>query len=260
MKPDKKLISDRFGRKFEQYNNLARIQQGIAAELAKLFSIHFPDPVKGRIFEAGAGTGFLTRFLRQANPEAEFILNDITDAAAPYLREAVSGARATYLWGDAETIDLPHDLHAVAAASTVQWFDDLPGFLHRAAAATVDGGALVLSTFGPDNFREVRSLMGFGLDYHTKTELGRMAAEAGYEVLHLSEQTRTLYFDIPVDIIYHIRTTGVNAVRPVRWDRRKLAEFTDRYRELFMTRDGLIPLTYHPVFLIARKEAPTAAV
>ncbi|MCD8103041.1 MAG: methyltransferase domain-containing protein [Alistipes sp.] len=255
MKPDKKLISDRFGRKFEQYNNLARIQQGIAAELAKLYAIHFPVPVTGRIFEAGAGTGFLTRFLRMANPGAEFILNDITDAAAPYLREAVADSKAAYLWGDAESIELPRDLHTVAAASTVQWFDDLPGFLRRAASATVEGGALAISTFGPDNFREVRSIMGFGLDYHTKAELGSMAAEAGYEVVHLSEQTRTLYFDIPVDIIYHIRTTGVNAVRPVQWDRRKLTEFTERYRELFMTRDGLMPLTYHPVFLIARRKA-----
>lgn len=254
MKPDKELVRRRFERKLAQYHNLARVQQGIAGELASLYRHHFGGMDVHKIFEAGAGTGFLTRLLKEFHPRARFFLNDLTESAGDYLRGIMQEGQAEYIWGDAEKIALPAELDAVVSSSTVQWFEDLPSFIVKAASATVPRGALAISTFGPDNFREIRTINGYGLDYHTKTELGLMAESAGYEILHLSEQTRILYFDIPVDVLYHIRATGVNAVRHVQWDRNRSKEFTDRYRELFMTRDGLYPLTYHPVFLVARKK------
>ncbi|MCC8035345.1 MAG: methyltransferase domain-containing protein [Rikenellaceae bacterium] len=254
MRPDKEFVKRRFAQRLRQYHQMAQVQQGIAAELATIYKLHFDSLEPSRIYEAGAGTGFLTRYLRFYHPEAEFFLNDLTDAAAPFLGELMSGYKTRYLWGDAERIPVPEGTDALFSASTIQWFEDLPAFLRMASDATTKGGALVLSSFGPENFKEIRCIRGEGLDYLPKTELGRMVEEAGYQILHLSEQTRVLYFDIAVDVVYHIKYTGVNALMPVRWTKERLKEFTERYTELFRTREGVVPLTYHPVFVVARKK------
>lgn len=254
MKPDKEFVKDRFGRKLPQYHRLAQVQQGIAGELATVYKLHFDPLDVKRIYEAGAGTGFLTRYLRFTHPKARFFLNDITEASAPFLRELMAEYDTQYLWGDAEQVPMPTDLDAVLSASTIQWFHDVPGFVTKAAEATRPGGALALSTFGPDNFREIKAITHNGLDYMTRNQLGEIVSAAGYEVLHLSEQTRVLYFDIPLDVIYHVKYTGVNALMPARWTRTKLEEFNREYRRLFLTRDGVVPLTYHPIFVVARKK------
>ncbi|MCD8073165.1 MAG: malonyl-ACP O-methyltransferase BioC [Alistipes sp.] len=254
MKPDKQFVKNRFAKRLRQYHQMAQVQQGIAAELATIYRQHFATFEPARVYEAGAGTGFLTRYLRFYHPRSEFFLNDLTEASAPFLEELMAGYNTHYLWGDAEKVDIPQDTDALLSASTIQWFDDLPSFLHRACSATRKGGALALSSFGPDNFKEIRNIRGEGLDYLPRMELGRMVEEAGYQVLHLSEQTRVLYFDIALDVVYHIKYTGVNALMPVRWTKDKLSEFTDRYTALYRTREGVIPLTYHPLYVVARKK------
>lgn len=247
---DKKLVKRRFAANFGQYNLLAHTQQAICGELAQMMR-DLPPPRSA--LEVGTGTGFLTRLLTAAWPETHWTLNDLTEASQEYLEPYTESLPHTYLWGDAETLDFPSGLELVASASTVQWFDDLQAFVEKCAAATLPGGHLGLSTFGPENFAEIAALTGEGLTYPTLAEITAMLAAAGYETLQSREYARRLDFASPLEVLRHIRATGVNSLSGRTWTPRRLADFERRYRASFALPDARIPLTYHPILLVARR-------
>ena len=181
--------------------------------------------------EIGSGTGFLTRRMLELYPHALWTINDLVEQSADFLEPYAAGHDVRYLWGDAETIALPDRLDLIASASAVQWFDDLPRFARKAGNLLETEGYIVLSTFGPENFREIKAVTDEGLDYYT----------------------RSLAFDTPLDVLRHIRATGVNSIRHARWTKRELSDFETRYRNGFRNAEGQVTLTYHPVLLIAEK-------
>lgn len=99
--------------------------------------------------------------------------------------------------GDAETIALPDRLDLIASASAVQWFDDLPRFARKAGNLLETEGYIVLSTFGPENFREIKAVTDEGLDYYTREQLQELFESAGFLTLETLEYTRSLAFDTP---------------------------------------------------------------
>jgi malonyl-CoA O-methyltransferase len=250
---DKELVKNRFSANFAKYNRLALVQQRICAELAERVGELCLRPVRSAL-EIGIGTGFLTEKLAKSYPAAHWYLNDISPAAERFVEKQIAGAAHQYLWGDAETVAFPSGLDMIASASTVQWFDDMPAFAHKAAASTASGGYLALSSFGKDNFREIRECAGEGLEYYTAPELSQIFASAGYRILFAREYTETLEFTEPIDVLRHIKATGVNSLSRTRWSCGRMARFTDDYRRLFSTPSGSVTLTYHPILLVAEKE------
>ena len=276
---DKELIRQRFAAGFRRYDRLARVQQRICDQLAQRIatlcvsfgpSSELPGQTlpwtasaggfagrkrlsQFRCLEIGVGTGFLTRRLVPLFPNARWYLNDLSPAAESFVAKYVAGNTIEYCWGDAETIVLPTRLDLLASASTVQWFDDLPAFVARAASALRAGGVLAVSTFGRDNFREIRATTGEGLFYYTRSELETMLASCGFRLLHSDEYAETLHFDTPADVLRHIRATGVNSLRRVHWGRQQLADFDAAYRREFSTTDGRVVLTYHPILLLGQR-------
>lgn len=111
----------------------------------------------------------------------------------------------------------------------------------------------MLSTFGPENFREIKAVTDEGLDYYTREQLQELFESAGFLTLETLEYTRSLAFDTPLDVLRHIRATGVNSIRHARWTKRELSDFETRYRNGFRNAEGQVTLTYHPVLLIAEK-------
>lgn len=251
MAPDKELIRKRFEANFSRYHRLALVQRDICAGLGCMAGELCRSENISRALEIGVGTGFLTAHLTELFPHAEWYLNDISHAAGTFV-EGYGSGRTTFVCGDAENMEFPQGLDMIASASTVQWFDDLPVFAGRAAEATDSGGWLVLSTFGPDNFKEIRETTGEGLDYYPLDELCGIFESAGYRIVSRSEYSRSLNFGTPLDVLHHIKATGVNSVSNKRWNRAQLADFDARYRKLFPGSEE-VALTYHPQLIIARK-------
>ncbi len=202
-----------------------------------------PSTTPERALEIGAGTGFLTTQLTRRFPATHWIVNDLAPAAQPYLLPHLQGVSHEFLWGDAEKAILPAELDLIATASTVQWFDDLPGFLEKCRQATRPGGYLALTTFGPDNFREIRALTGRGLPYPAIDQI------AGYEIVAREEYREVLQFDSPREVLRHIRAIGVNALAPTAWSKGRLQEFEADYQLRFASR-----LTWHPLLVVAKKK------
>lgn len=253
MTTDKDLIRERFEANFSEYNRLALVQQHICTELADdLTKVCAAETVRSAL-EIGVGTGFLTSRLTAAYPAAHWYLNDIAEGARAFVEPFTNGLQSTLLWNDAETLEFPARLDLVASASTMQWFDDVPRFIARAAEATLNGGYIALSSFGVENFKEIAATTGEGLQYYTRAELEHMLACNGYSVLSSRDYIKSLLFDSPLDVLHHIKATGVNSIRKAPWTRGRLTRFELDYRERFSIADSRVTLTYHPIIIVARR-------
>jgi len=252
MTADKRLLKTRFAASLDRYDAHAVVQDAICEKLAETIGRLCPKDA-ARCMEIGSGTGFLTRRIAGLFAHAHWYINDLVEESARYVAAFTDRERTEYLWGDAETVPFPDTLDLLASASAVQWFDDPARFFARAARALRAGGLLAISTFGPENFGEIRAATGEGLRYCDRERLEAMLLAAGFAIVETIEYTRRLRFDTPTEVLRHIRSTGVNSIRPVRWTRRSLSDFEAAYRKNAGTPDGSVTLTYHPILIAARK-------
>lgn len=252
---DKKLIERRFAAHFATYNQHAKVQGDICERLSEMVcdSVDILDTDDLRILEVGAGTGLLTSSLLPRFGGSKWFVNELSSDAKPYLDGVfgVSGATPTYLFGDAESMALPQQLDMVVSSSAVQWFDDVDSFI--ASLSLKPGGVVAISTFGVDNFREIAyATQSDGLTYLEESHFVKLFDSLGYEVVSAVSYSKELLFDNPVEVLRHLRYTGVNSIRSVSWSKGLMARFVERYVERYSCGPS-VKLTYNPLLIVAKK-------
>jgi len=155
--------------------------------------------------------------------------------------------------GDAENITFEPGNNLVASASAMQWFSQPRRFFERLTDIISPGGYVSISTFGPRNLEEMKRLTGTGLYYPSREELLSFLP-GNFEVVCAHDEIIDILFNKPIDVLSHVKNTGVNGISRQRWNRDDIANFCDRYEELFGL-DGRVKLTYQPVYLILRNVA-----
>ena len=246
-------IARSFGRSFESYDQAATPQLRIAENLAERLSRAGAPTRFAKGFEFGCGTGALTRALGARFAFDALCLNDLTMQAATTAQSAGAG----FIAGDIRAIDWPERPDLIASASALQWIEAPEILIQRLAKALNKGGWLALSGFGPAQFHELARL-GFppqapGLR-DAQAMRDALATLPDITVLDCAQTQQTLWFDTPRDALRHLRETGVNAAASRTWGKRDLHDFSARYIRRF-GQNGRVPLSYHPVWLIAQKRA-----
>lgn len=232
MKHDKVLIEKRFSRTLHQYHSIAVVQRRIAHRLAELIPDH--NPQSG--IEIGAGSGFLTTELIAKFPTIKLLANDITQQSRNFLPPQVE-----FRCSDGEVMELP-TTDLICSASTIQWFDNLPDFVVRCHRSLTENGIVAVSTFGNENFKEIDT----SLSYYDTDQLHDIFAQASFRNIQIEQWIEQLEFTTPLDVLRHIKATGVNAVTSTRWTHRELQQFIDSY-------PTPVRLTFHPIIIIAHK-------
>jgi len=256
---DKALVHDRFCRKLESYDDHASIQSDMARRLVGRLEgferTRFP-----RAMEVGCGSGTLTRIVVERLDIDTLYANDIIEDCRDIIEQLAAdsaGKEISFFPGDIESTELPGDLDLVVSNSTFQWIGNLGDLLVRLGVSMRTDGLLAFTTFGPENLREIRDLTGVGLAYPSGTEIETMLKK-DFRVLHRTEELTSLHFDTPLDVMRHLRKTGVNALRRESWNRSSLERFTDSYHGRWGAGEK-VPLTYHPIIFVAEKKGSGAA-
>lgn len=249
---DKGLLRERFSGACGSYEQEATVQKAAAAELASIIRKQVPDGFRDKVLEVGCGTGLLTRELLGFIPPEGLYLNDICPEFSTMFTDT---GTAGFIAGDAETVDFPSGLGLIASASAIQWFSDPGAFFRKCHRSLREGGYLAFSTFGPGNLRETARVSGQALRYLAPDELEAMLSP-GYRTIQVSDYLSTLHFPTPADVLRHLKRTGVNGLSRRKWTRKDLSDFCRTYSELFGTAGGCT-LTYHPVFVLTRKQQDT---
>jgi len=247
------LISRRFSRAIHTYDQYAIAQQKICNRLAGLVT-QFAGNQFGRILEVGCGTGGFTRLLQQQCIAGEWIINDLCNSYEKQIRELLSTTNGTaqFIPGDAEKINFQGTFDLITSASAIQWFANPEAFLRRISGNLQPGGALILSTFTPENLQEIQTLTGQGLVYPEKQHyLNWLSGD--FNLLYIREEKIELTFDTPYQVLQHLKYTGVTATGSGNWTRKTVEEFSARYIKRFSTGNNQVKLTYCPLYLVAIK-------
>jgi len=251
---DKRMLARRFRRGMATYEGAAVVQSEMAAALvADLLSASATDRFE-HVLELGCGTGLLTGRLVDHCRLSCLVLNDLVAESGESVQRVLRrkpGVMVTFVPGDMETIDLPDDQDLVISNAVLQWAADPPSLLRRMTRLLRTGGVLALASFGPANLLELSAVAGLSLHYPSLAQWHASLA-GDYEVLSGRETLRTLWFPSAGAVLRHLKETGVNALATQPWPPAKIMRFCRTYETTF-GRQAEVPLTYNPVFIIARK-------
>ncbi|WP_455672476.1 malonyl-ACP O-methyltransferase BioC [Phocaeicola sp.] len=248
---NKQLIAHRFSRAVESYNREAVAQKQIAHRMNDMLAHYLPERPK-RVLEIGSGTGFLTRCLMDTLHPEKLILNDICREMGTCFTDLLVNKQVTFVPGDAEKLSFPSGQDLIVSCSAIQWFISPGQFFERCNALLSGRGYFAFTTFGKENLKEVATVTGNGLHYHSLKEL-EQALQLHYDIVTASEEQIQLTFDTPLQVLYHLKHTGVTAVRQQAWTKGDLQHFCDQYARLFGNGKS-VTLTYHPIYIIAKKK------
>lgn len=236
---NKELVTRRFSRSALSYDSEASVQRDVARRLADAVGCHISGRTVRNALEIGAGTGMFTNELLRYVAPAALTLWDITPISCRlpgYHRQC-----------DAETEiagvgDNSFDL--VTGASTIQWFNSPSTFIRHSYRVLDRGGLLALSTFGPENFKELAPFIATPLNYLSIEQWENLLSEVGFTGIDVSGGYETRHFDSTADALRHIRQTGVNALG-----------HTSAASTRAILRSGIRTLTYNPIFIVASKKS-----
>jgi len=249
---NKKRIKQRFAGAAETYDAQAVIQHKVADRLLAMLAQKITLQPE-RILEIGCCTGLLTQRLakRFSNIKTLYV-NDLVPEFGPIVIKRLDGNfDVKFIAGDIEKTVLPNNLDLVISSSTFHWLGDLSTLFTKLAAHMAPEGTLAFSIYGRDNLLELKDITGIGLKYFGFEDLQEQLGEH-FDIVSLREEHITLDFKEPLDVLYHLRETGVNSLDSTVWNKSRLKDFCKRYRARFAGQDSL-KLTYHPMYYIARK-------
>lgn len=247
---NKQLIAERFGKALATYDREACVQQQIAHKMARLLQTSLPTRRFRNVVEFGCGTGTYSRLLLRSLRPQQLLLNDLCSQMESCCADML-GKRVRFVSGDAETLDFPRGTDLITSCSALQWLEDPEAFLRRCNHSLAPWGCIAFSTFGQQNMKEIRQLTGSGLPYRSLEELTTSLAPL-YDIIYAEEEILQILFDAPMQVLHHLKQTGVTAAAQHHWTRSTLQHFCEQYARQFSC-GTTVSLTYHPIYIIAKK-------
>ena len=247
---NKRLITRRFARAAESYEQEATVQRRVALKMTSLLETHIRPGHGRRILEIGCGTGLFSRMLLDRLKPERMTLNDLCPEMSERLKDLLN-EHIHFEPGDAETYAFSGKYDLVASCSALQWFNAVEDFFARTCPLLLPDGILALGTFGGDNIKEITALTGKGLPYLSREEL-KNKLSSRYDVLYASEEKIHKTFNTPKEVLYHLKRTGVTGVEQQRWTKTDFLRFCNDYRTLYGN-ETEVTITYHHIYLIAKK-------
>lgn len=270
MSVDKAGVARNFGRHVEGYDRYAVVQKKMAHRLLRRVR-SFAGDFRGRIVEIGCGTGYFTRLLAEAYPDAQITAIDICpEAVALAARSTAHCRHLRFRVADGEILD-ESGCDLLVSNATFQWFNDLAAAFRHYQACLRKGGGLIFATLGQGTFSELYASIyeTFGKEAHclaadyerhfpSPANVAEALGRAGFSVIEIEDQTEMEWHPSVKDFLYAVRGLGAGNPRPMILTPRSLARMTRFYSEHF-GRAGEIKATYRIIYGRAEKQGPGAS-
>lgn len=244
MQVNPKLIKSHFEKSMDKYDDNAVVQKFLAETLAEETANIKKD--FGKILELGCGTGLLTRRICDKLSFQTYFANDLTEKSKKYLDKILKNY--TYISGNAQKISPNTKFDLIISNAMFQWFKNLDEVTSKYRNLLNKEGILAFTTFSPDNFSELKAITGLSLDYKSEDELKKIL-EKNYKILKIESYKKILEFKTPLELLYHMKNTGVNSLSGKNWAFADVKEFCSEYSKNF----DKTTLTYSPILVIAQK-------
>lgn len=245
MQINPKLIKNQFEKSFDTYSKNAVVQQIMAQKLVeKLSTIRTEFK---NILELGSGTGLLTKELIKEIKFEKYSANDLVEKSKKYINDIIPDV--IFYSGNALKIKPPKNFNLIISNAMFQWFKNLEKASEHYKNYLEKDGLLAFTTFSKDNFKEIKELCGLSLEYNSLDEITEVL-EKDYEILYKEEFKHILKFNNPLELLAHMKNTGVNSLTSRHWTFKEVKEFCDKYKKEYPE----ITLTYSPIVIICLKK------
>jgi malonyl-ACP O-methyltransferase BioC len=246
MQTNNKHIKKQFEKSMNVYNKNASVQNmmgdKLLIELSKI-SNSFEN-----ILELGCGTGLLTQKITQNIEFKTYFANDLVEKSKSYVQKIIPNVR--FLGGNALKIKPTKKIDLMISNAVFQWFNNLDKAIEILNLSLAKNGILAFTTFSPKNFKELTTITGLTLEYKTKDEIVKILQNHDFEILYCEEFSEILEFKNPLELLAHLKNTGVNSLSEKVWTVKKVKNFCDNFTKKYSKTE----LTYAPIILIARKK------
>lgn len=236
---NKSLIHSRFAKTLSSYDENAKIQKIMAKKLLDYSDKNYYP----KILEIGCGTGFLTGIVSNKIKWDCYTAVDIVEECRNYISEInpkitfIDADIEEYLKNSTEKFDL------IISNAALQWVNSFEKTIRDLNSKLNPNGHLIFSTFGKENFREIYSLLGTGLEYYSSEEIKDIFKDLD---ISTEEEIHILGFSTPKEVLKHLKLTGVNAIESKAWTKSDLSSFEKGYSNLCPIRPTL---TYNPIYI-----------
>jgi len=251
---DKALIAHKFSKSLASYNQEAKAQKMIISKLMEMFSyqdVQYFD----KILEFGTGTGLLTQRIHREFNYSKLILNDLSDefkrVAYGHFTQKEE-AKLSFLSGDIEQVTLPEECNLIISSSTEQWIENKEVFYKKVYDSLSENSYFVFSSFAQDNLKELRVATGISLKYYSLEESKKMLQNY-FEIVQVEEEKISLEFSSALEILRHIKKTGVNAISRQDWTTNSVNNLLRKIENVCKKGDAF-RITYHPTYFILKKK------
>ena len=243
MQINQKLIKKQFEKSFSSYNQNAIVQKIMAERLVQNLSSIKTE--FNSVLELGCGTGILTKELVKNINFKAYYANDLVEKSKKYVAEIIPNSE--FFYGNALKIKSKKKQDLIISNAMFQWFNNLNNICTHCKKQLNSDGFLAFSTFSDKNFKEIRDLTGISLEYKTFEEIIKIVNK-NFEIIHAEEFEHTLKFNNPLELLAHMKNTGVNSLTAQHWSFKEVKEFCDKYKEKYPE----ITLTYSPVIVVCK--------
>ena len=245
MQIDNKHIKKQFEKSMQDYDQNATVQ--ILMALKMVFELTKISNTFENVLELGSGTGILTKRLASELDFKNYFANDLVEKSKNYVQNFIP--QATFYCGNALKIKPSKKVDLIISNAMFQWFPSFEKAIQTIKSNLKSNGLLAFSTFSPDNFREITDLTGLSLQYKTKEELEQILKNEGFEILYSEQFFEELKFKNPLELLAHMKKTGVTSLSEKTWTITKVKDFCDKYSKKYPK----TKLTYSPIIVIAQK-------
>ena len=242
---DYKNIKKQFEKSLNVYENNATVQKMIAEtmilKLAKIRNCY------EKILELGCGTGLATKIIKKNLHYNMYFANDLVEKSKTYIEKIIPDVN--FIPGNATKIKPNTKMDLIISNAMFQWFENPSEAIIHFKTILNSNGILAFSTFAPDNFKEINEITGLTLEYKSKNDLELILKNIGFDIIHSENFCTVLNFKSPLELLTHMKNTGVNSLTEKTWTITKVKNFCDKYTEKYPRPK----LTYSPIIIIAKR-------
>lgn len=240
-----KLLKHKFEKSLETYNSNAIVQKDLAQKLA--LEVANIKSEYDNILELGCGTGLLTEKIVKHIKFKQYHANDLVEKSQNYIKKIIPNCK--FYIGDARKIKPSQKMDLIVSNAMFQWFENLEKVSDTLKPILNKDGVLAFSTFTPENYKEIKEITGLSLKYKTKDEIKNIFSK-NYKILQIEEFNEQIKFSTPLEILAHMKNTGVNSLSSSHWTIKDVKDFCDKYKQKYPD----IRLTYAGIIYICIKK------
>ncbi|MGY8747326.1 MAG: malonyl-ACP O-methyltransferase BioC [Pirellulales bacterium] len=251
----KDQIARQFSRAASTYDTAAQLQN----EMAEILIDAIPDHSQGTLVDLGCGTGWPLQQLRQTC-DCDMTAIDIAPGMIEMARQKVP--QVNFICCDLERTPLSDDFaDIIFSNAAIQWCDTARALTEMNRIAKPNAN-LLLSTFGPSTFIEIRSAweaIGDRSDRIHKFEnpqtLERVLEELELKNIAIKRENRKLIYHSVDDLFRGIRNLGATNASSNRQPGLLGKERYRQFKAVFENRlaqDNRLELTFDCIFVVAQ--------